>query len=193
MIANPCSLSIVTQKYITCYDKILNRMISGMTTASLNHSISHNFIVQMLPHHRAAIEMSKNLLCYTTFIPLQDIALNIIEEQTKSIQNMQKVLCCCSRHQNTHRHLLQYQEQIFGITQLMFSDMLNAPVENDINVSFLHEMLPHHKGAIQMSKTALDFPICPQLVPILEAIITSQETGVRQMEELLSMHCEGMS
>lgn len=168
-------------------------MISGMTTASLNHSISHNFIVQMLPHHRAAIEMSKNLLCYTTFIPLQEIALNIIEEQTKSIQNMQKILCHCRRQQNNPAQLRHYQEQIHEITQLMFSDMLNAPVENDINVSFLHEMLPHHKGAIQMSQTALDFSICPQLVPILEAIITSQERGVCQMEELLSMHCEGLS
>lgn len=53
-------------------------MIQGMTEAELTGSISDNFIVQMIPHHRAAIEMSGNILKYTTSIPLQEIALGII-------------------------------------------------------------------------------------------------------------------
>lgn len=40
-------------------------MIQGMTDDELDESISHNFIVQMIPHHKAAIEMSQNLLQYT--------------------------------------------------------------------------------------------------------------------------------
>lgn len=46
----------------------------------------------MVPHHRTAIEMSHNILQYTTCIPLQDIASGIIEEQTRGIQNMQCIL-----------------------------------------------------------------------------------------------------
>lgn len=60
-------------------------MIQGMTSPELSCSISHNFIVQMIPHHRAAIEMSHNLLCYTTDIALQNIAVNTII--TKIITN----------------------------------------------------------------------------------------------------------
>lgn len=182
-------LSIVTDKYLDCFYRILDRMIFGMTTARLTNSISHNFIVQMIPHHRAAIEMSRNLLCYTTDIPLQEIALNIIKEQTNSIHNMQQILCCCSRLQNTRQELCSYEERHHEITRVMFSDMKNACVTNDINAAFMYEMIPHHKGAIQMSQSALNFPICSELVPILEAIITSQQKGVCQMEELLSGLC----
>ena len=39
----------------------------------------------MIPYHEAAIEMSKNILQYTAFIPLQNIAQGIIEKQTQSI------------------------------------------------------------------------------------------------------------
>ena len=53
-------------------------MIQQMNSAQLSNSISYNFIVQMIPHHKAAIEMSCNLLQYTTLVPLQEIALNII-------------------------------------------------------------------------------------------------------------------
>ena len=49
----------------------------------------------------------------------------------------------------------------------------------------MREMIPHHRGAIQMSENALSFPICPELIPILEAIIRSQTQGVQDMERLL--------
>lgn len=37
-----------------------------MTGVCLTDSISGNFIMQMIPHHTAAIEMSANILKYTT-------------------------------------------------------------------------------------------------------------------------------
>lgn len=63
-------LSIVTDKYLTCFNNILDQMIQQMNSAQLSNSISYNFIVQMIPHHKAAIEMSCNLLQYTTLVPL---------------------------------------------------------------------------------------------------------------------------
>ena len=93
--------SDVTKNYLCRFYKILDEMIEGMTNAELTSSLSHNFIVQMIPHHRAAIEMSENLLQFTTFVPLQHIAQNIINEQTKSIENMQKVLSHCARLSNS--------------------------------------------------------------------------------------------
>lgn len=161
-------------------------MIRGMTTANLTNSISHNFIVQMIPHHRGAIEMSKNLLRYTTFIPLQEIALDIIREQTESIRDMERIFRCCGRTKNTRQELSCYGDSFDEITHTMFTGMENACQVNDINVNFMYEMIPHHMGAIKMSQSALNFPICSGLDPILDAIITSQEKGVRQMEELLA-------
>ena len=67
--------STVTKNYLARFYDILCQMIQGMTNAKLTDSISYNFIVQMIPHHRAAIEMSRNILQYTTFVPLQPISL----------------------------------------------------------------------------------------------------------------------
>ena len=79
-------LSEVTRIYLCRFEDILEEMIADMTEAKLTGSLSHNFIVQMIPHHRAAIEMSRNVLQYTTCIPVQNIAQTIIREQTRSIR-----------------------------------------------------------------------------------------------------------
>lgn len=178
-------LSNVTEKYLSGFYDILDEMIDEMTSVQLTDSISHNFIVQMIPHHRAAIEMSRSILQYTTCIPLQNIAANIIAEQTKSIEDMRDAENCCAGLQNTEEDLQLYMQCYHQITHVMFTNMNNALITNDVNADFLHEMIPHHKGAIRMSQNAMRFPICPELRPILQAIITSQKAGVRKMEHLL--------
>lgn len=178
-------LSLVTQKYLKTYRCILSDMIEGMTCAKLTDSISYNFMVQMIPHHRAAIEMCRNLLQYTTCIPLQNIAESIIAEQTKSIANMEDILCSCGRQRNSGQDINCFQNKMNRIMETMFTDMENACSDNQLNANFMREMIPHHRGAVEMSKNALQYNICPGLIPILNAIIASQERGICQMEELL--------
>ncbi len=178
-------LSNVTKEYLNTFHCILDDMIKGMTEAELNNSISHNFIVQMIPHHRAAIEMSHNILRYTTNIPLQSIAEGIIQEQTKSIENMLDILEDCSQKINSERDVYLYQRRVDRIMEVMFSAMENARTNNNVNGDFMREMIPHHRGAIEMSENVLQYEICPQLKPILHAIISSQRKGIREMERLL--------
>lgn len=181
--------SIVTDKYLSCFNIILDKMIMEMCSAEVTDSISYNFIVQMIPHHKAAIEMSCNILQYTTLVPLQNIALNIIEEQTESIENMKSVMNCCGMLCNTEMDNNLYMCLFNDITHTMFHGMRNAYTTNNINANFMREMIPHHRGAIQMSENALQFPICQDLQPIIRSIITSQQSGIRKMECLLRHMC----
>lgn len=185
MMNEPCMLSDVAKQYLCRFYEILDEMAAGMDGAELTDSVSHNFIVQMIPHHRAAIEMSRSILQYTTFVPLQKLASNIIAEQTRSIESMEAVLDCCDALKNTPQELSLYERRFRQITRTMFSNMGDARAGNNINADFMREMIPHHRGAIRMSENALRFSICPELKPILRAIIRSQQRGVREMETLL--------
>ena len=171
--------------YLAAFDRILEEMIRKMTNAALNGSISHNFIVQMIPHHRAAIEMSQNILQYTSNSSLQQIASNIIVEQTKSIENMQLILDACSQLQNSQQDVCMYQRSMACIMQNMFARMRRARASIRVDCDFMWKMIPHHQGAVQMAATTLQYEICEGLTPILEAIITSQKQGIAQMQSLL--------
>lgn len=175
--------SFNTQKYLQCFNAILSNMIYDMNHATLLSSLSMTFINQMIPHHYAAIQMSKNLLLYTTNIPLQTIAQNIINAQTKSIQDMMNIYNCCSC-ENNQSDISAYLGAYEKISSTMFTSMQNADSSNNINLSFINEMIPHHYGAIEMSKSLLQYPICKELYPILNTIITLQEQGINQMKQL---------
>jgi len=185
---NKDELSFNTQDYIQCFFDILDHMIQGMMDARISCSLSSTFINQMIPHHRGAIQMSKNLLQYTTDIPLQNIACRIISEQTKSIQDMLKIQSTCISYTNYQQDINQYLQSFQEISQNMFHEMSHAEIDNNINISFLHEMIPHHEGAVKMSKSILQYPICPELIPILNAIISSQEHGITEMKALLQKY-----
>ena len=146
--------SDVTKQYLCCFYEILDNMIEEMTSAKLTNSISHNFIVQMIPHHQAAIKMSQNILQYTTLLPLQNIAKNIISEQTKGIESMKEILGVCGEQFDSKQDICLYQNEFEQITRTMFSQMRNACSTNQINANFMREMIPHHQGAIRMSKNA---------------------------------------
>lgn len=182
----PCSFNRDTKDYLTRFYEILDEMIHGMECACLTNSISQNFIVQMIPHHRAAIQMSENVLKYTCCEALRKIASDIISMQTQSIRDMQNALSCCRMQTNPCRDIRLYRREFQNIVQTMFAEMGRAPSSNNISDTFMREMIPHHEGAIRMSENALRYCVCRELVPILNDIITSQEKGVKEMEQLLS-------
>lgn len=179
-----CGFDNAAREYLYTFYGILDEMIWCMTGVELSDSISYNFIVQMIPHHQAAIEMSKNILKFTDNKELRGIASQIIEEQTKSIKNMLKIKECCCKTENCRQDLDRYQKKTEQIMREMFSGMKNACSSNRVSCDFMWEMIPHHEGAVRMSENALCFPICRELVPILQAIISSQKKGIVQMKEL---------
>ncbi|WP_395017715.1 DUF305 domain-containing protein [Robinsoniella peoriensis] len=186
-MTNTCQLSNNTKAYVEQYHCILENMIQKMSGVKLTESISGSFITQMIPHHCAAIAMSENLLRYTTNIPLQNIAMNIIISQQKSIENMKAVYPECQYCMNEPEELSCYKQNNDYIIQNMFYEMKAASTDNNIDANFMREMIPHHKGAVYMSENALQFPICSSLVPLLDAIVTSQKEGIRKMQNLLRL------
>lgn len=187
---NQCEcFSNVTQTYLNDFERILNNMIRQIDRARMTNSISRNFINQMIPHHEAAIAMSKNILRYTTDLELQCLAEEIIRQQTQGIATMRRLANVCGMQTNCREDLNRYQEEMNRIMCDMFDGMRDAVKVNDVNENFLREMIPHHLGAVAMSENALRYCICSQLIPVLENIISTQKREVEQMRKMLGEDC----
>ena len=176
-------------RYLYRYDEIVKQMAEKMLSRNVTNSITINFIECMIPHHQAAIEMSENLLQYTRYQPLQEIAQNIIKMQTEGIQEMEEICKTTYGFPNTPQVVDNYMQKYLEITKNMVERMKNAPRCVNINLNFVNEMIPHHEGAIAMCESLLDYRIDPRLKLMVDSMIREQSDGVKQLKEIQKRLC----
>ncbi len=187
---NTCLLSEDSKTYLCCFYQSLDEMVQGMTTAGLTQSISHNFIVQTVPHCRAAIQMSNNLLRFTENSAARHIAQRLIEQNSQGVDQMEEALAACSQLTNPQVDLRLYQRRMDLIYREMYTNMGSAPESNALAAVFMREMIPHCQGAVRMAETALKYDVSTELVPILRATVTQQRQNLGQMRRFLNrMEC----
>lgn len=188
---NTCLLSEDSKNYLCCFYQTLDGMVQGMTTAGLTQSISHNFIVQMLPHHRAAIQMAGNLLRFTENQAVRRFAQQTVQERTQCIDRLEDALGPSGRLINPRQDLRLYQRRMDLIYRDMYAKMSRAPENNQLAAVYLRQTLSLRAGAVRMAETALKYDVCTELVPILRSISARQKKEITQTRALLGrLECQ---
>lgn len=190
-MVNTYLLSDESKHYLNCYYQILDEMIQAVTTARLTQSISHNFIVQMIPCHRAGERMCRNILEVSNDPAVRRLAQQIAAQRARDIQRMEEQLPACAQLLNPHPDLRLYQRRAELISREMFARMGTTPESNALNAVFLRQTIPHHLGAVRLTRNALCHEVCTALPPVLRSIADTQRRELRQIQALLRrMGCQ---
>ena len=185
-----CYMMSETNDYIIHFNNILCQMADKMLSAKKNNNITPYFIECMVPHHQAAINMCENLLCFTHYPALEQVAHGIIQMQTKGIEQMIEIAKTTPDCFNQKRDVFCYTDDYLRITNRMICRMRNSLKSNNINLNFVSEMIPHHEGAIAMCHNLLQYCIDPRLRKVADTIIQEQSEGVRQLQQIRTNLCE---
>lgn len=70
----------------------------------------------------------------------------------------------------------------------MHDEMMAGVKANDPDVAFARGMIAHHKGAIEMAKTELQYGKDPKMRLLAENVIKAQEAEITTMQQWLSAH-----
>ncbi len=176
--------NIECERYLKRFDEILDEMEQKMLSQNITDNITKNFIECMIPHHQAAIYMCQNLLEYTNYMPLEEIAKSIIKTQTRGIEQMRKIYETTCGYCNSTMDVEAYMERYLAITKNMIDRMRNSRRTTNINLNFVSEMIPHHEGAIGMCNNLLQYYIDPRLRRVANSIIKEQSEGVMQLKQI---------
>ena len=57
---------------------------------------------------------------------------------------------------------------------------MDVPFTNDFEVDFRRSMIPHHQGAIEMAKVALQYGKDPEIRKLAEAVVREQEREIAE-------------
>ena len=170
--------------YLARFNEILYNMSNQMLIMQTTNNITIDFIRCMIPHHMAAIYMCENLLRYTNYFPLVNVANNIIEVQKNEVKIMQQISQTTILYINPVRSVNNYFKKYFKITQNMINQMKNSKVVTNINLDFIYEMIPHHEGAIKMCQNVLKYQIDSRLRMLANTIISQQTENIRVLRNI---------
>jgi uncharacterized protein (DUF305 family) len=159
------------------YEKVMTDFMAGMKTP-LTGKPDLDFMQGMIPHHQGAIDMAKVVLQYGKDAEVKTLAENVIKAQEGEIIMMKAWLGKIDQSiLVTDPNSKAGNEQAMGI---MMKSMA-VPYTGDADVDFLKSMIPHHQGAIDMAKVALQFAKDPEVLKLAQDVITAQEGEIAFM------------
>lgn len=163
------------------YEAAMSGMTQDMMTP-LTGKPDLDFVQGMIPHHQGAIDMAKTELQYGKNQEIRTLAEGVVKAQEGEITFMKDWLA------NTDPSKLPLDSNSTKFNEkamdVMIKNMM-VPYTGDADIDFLKGMIPHHQGAIDMAKVAIQFAKDPALLKLAGDIVSAQEGEIAFMNEWL--------
>ena len=195
-MANTYLLSDEAKRYLCCYYQILDGMIQGVSAARLTQSISHNYIVQLVPYHRAAVRLCRNILDASNDSAVRRLAQRVAARETEAADALEAELPAAGQLTSPQMDLRLFQRRADLIFREMYAQMGAVPEGNQPDALFLRQLIPHRQGGIRAARTALRYEVTTGLAPRLRSDIDAYSRDLGQLRALLRQRgcqgCQGM-
>ena len=134
------------------------------------------FLSQMIPHHQGALKMARDARPTLKDAHVKEHAQQIITDQTKEIREMGALLKNDYKTQPVAAHMNRMKADMKG--------MMAMKPKGDHE--FLEMMIPHHQGAIDMSRLALKNSSSPKIKALANRIIKEQAAEIADFRKMLA-------
>ena len=163
------------------FETAMSGMMKGMMAPATGKP-DLDFVQGMIPHHQGAIDMAKVVLQYGKDPEIKKLAEGVVKAQEGEISAMNQWLA------KTDKAILpQSPESAKANDQAMATMMKNmtGKYTGNADVDFVKGMIPHHQGAIDMAKVALQYAKDSVLLKLANDIVTAQQNEISFMTEWL--------
>jgi uncharacterized protein (DUF305 family) len=181
--------------------EVSNKQHGGMNHEGMQHgNMNHNmdlgladanydlrFIDGMIPHHEGGVVMAKEALQKSKRPEIIKLANEILKAQNVEISEMKQwrktwYPKAPTEPQAWHAQMKHMMAMSPEQIKAMRMDMDLGAADADFDLRFLNAMIPHHEGAVNMAKDALSKSKRLEIKKLAQAIISSQEAEIQQMQ-----------
>lgn len=146
------------------------------------------FIDAMILHHEGAVTMAEAALAQSQRPEILQLAEAIIAAQAQEIGQMEQwrkdwypdASAEPVMYHGTMNHDMAMSEEMAAAMRM---DVDLGMADDEFDLRFLKAMIPHHEGALAMAKDAQAKSARPEMQTLAEAILTSQQAEIDQMQQ----------
>ncbi len=169
--------------------KIMDGMMRQMDAVQMTGSIERDFLIMMIPHHQAAVEMAKHEIAHGKNFEMVQLAKSILAEQQGEIMDMQVMLADYPAEGGNINPA--YKAAMDKTMETMMKKTpSDAQLPENVDCCFAMIMLPHHKAAVDMAAVMLKFNLKSKLAIYAQRIIGDQQVEIDQMNEYINKNCK---
>ena len=151
---------------------------SASSNEAAGNPTDRAFIAAMVPHHVSAVEMAAIAKTEATSAFVKKLAASITRSQTAEIAQMRGIDAGLAKA-GIGMGNLQMNDHEMGMS--MTAEELRGAKPFD--KKFIELMIPHHQGALEMSKVELSDGKSPELKALAQTIIRDQEKEIAAMRD----------
>ena len=147
-----------------------------------------DFLYNMIPHHKGAVVSSEEYLKYGKNKAVRTLATNIIAAQNKEIKEFNGVIVKLNKKATKYdkKAVEKLSKDSYKEMMNMMKAMNGVAISGDMDKDYLMGMIPHHQGAIDVSKIILTITKDKTVKEIANRIIADQEKEIAEMKVMLS-------
>ncbi len=163
------------------FETAMSGMMQGMMVAPTGKP-DLDFMQGMIPHHQGAIDMAAVALQFGKDREVKAFAENVVKAQQGEIAFMKAWLA------KTDKNALVTSPEATKDNAAAMAAMMKSmmvPYSGDADVDFVKGMIPHHQGAIDAAKVALQYAKDPEVLKLAQGIASAQEGEITFMNDWL--------
>lgn len=149
--------------------------------AASGNAVDRAFVADMIPHHEAALQMAKIAQSRASSSFVKQLADDILRTQAAEIETL--------RAADERLRSAGVEQGSLGVPQDkmgMDHDASALETAKPFDAAFMRMMLPHHEGALTMSRAELAKGKDAELRKLAQQIITAQQREISAMRKQLA-------
>ena len=165
----------------------------GMNHDAMNHSEMKSspdadkarydlqFLDTMIAHHQGAVDMARMIDGKTDNAELKKFGVKIVADQEKEIGQMRewRGKWFAGKPAAMNMEMAGMKDSMKGMDMTKLAAARGA----DFDRMFIEMMIPHHVGAVEMAKEAINKAEHQEIKTLAQAIIMAQESEIKTMRD----------
>ena len=179
---NSHKLSRVAVNYLDRFYDIHENMKEDLSRVDSDLTACCQFVCQSMLMNAAVGENAKNILRFTTYLPIESFALIAEDESRAYSKAISEVEGFCEVDKAKQKRL--YLQSVNGLLARYSDSVCKIVEDNDINLDYIRRSITLDRAIARLCRSALRFTDCEPVRPAINLLMSQSFGRIGRLENI---------